>query len=203
MVNNVSPLTVGKLELIIRRVHVVNIVTLDDGVKYMVDVGFGGDGATKPLPLVHGHISTNLGSQEVRIAYDNIPGQMPDGQKLWVYQYRNGPSLPWNSFYCFPELEFLAADFEVMNYFTSTSPDSFQPITILAVRFLRRDQKIYGKVMLVDGQVKENTGGKTRVRRLCSTEQERVEALEKDFGIILTPEEISGIRGTVTELIRR
>lgn len=34
------------------KVHIVNLVTLPDGTKWMTDVGFGGDGATKPMPLV-------------------------------------------------------------------------------------------------------------------------------------------------------
>ncbi|KAH9237290.1 hypothetical protein K456DRAFT_1334957 [Colletotrichum gloeosporioides 23] len=34
------------------RGHIVNIVTFADGSKYHSDVAFGGDGATKPMPLI-------------------------------------------------------------------------------------------------------------------------------------------------------
>ena len=70
-----------------------------------------------------------------------------------------------------------------------------QSYTPLVVKFLRRGGEVYGKVMLVNGLVKENHGGKTFVSRTCGTEGERVEALREYFGIELTREEKEGIRG--------
>ena len=57
------------------RVHIVNIATLTDRAKYMIDVSFGGDGATSPLLLKEGHITQNVGTQELRLVYDSIPQQ--------------------------------------------------------------------------------------------------------------------------------
>ena len=54
--------------------------------------------------------------------------------------------------------------------------------------------------MLVKGVVKENLGGKTNVVQECNTEAERVEALKAWFGIELTDEETTSIRGWHTEL---
>lgn len=184
----------------------MNIVTLPDGSKYMLDVGFGGDGATKPLPLVSGHVVQNLGPQEIRLLYSTISQQTDQSKKLWIYQYRNGKDKEWNSFYCFPEFEFLSQDFEIMNYFTSTShgETNFQTRTVLIVRFLRgeREQEgIVGKVMLVNGEVKRNMGGKTEVVKVCETEEERVGALEEYFAITLTKGEKVGVRGRNVELL--
>jgi len=70
-------------------VHIVNIVTLSDGSRWTVDVGFGGDGATRPLPLVEGHVTRNLGTQDVRLVRDFIPEQTQRSdpeRKLWIYQ---------------------------------------------------------------------------------------------------------------------
>ncbi|KAK6062525.1 arylamine n-acetyltransferase 1 [Seiridium cupressi] len=170
-------------------VHIVNIVTLPTGERYAVDVAFGGDGPTAPLPLESGLIHQNLGTQ----------------------QYRNGADREWNSYYAFTEAEFMAADWGVINYWTSTSPDSHQTRTLLVVRFLGRtpeagerveedDWEIYGKRMLVNGAIKENLGGKTRVLAECNTEAERVEALKQHFGITLKEEEISSIKGWATDL---
>lgn len=116
-----------------------------------------------------------------------------------AYQYRNGPSKPWNSFYCFPEFD-LHADVEAMNCFTSTSAECFHTGTVLEIKFLRRGEEVVGKVMLVDGVVKENLGEGTRVVRECRTEGERVEALREVFGIELTEEQRCGIRGWRAEL---
>ncbi|KAF2231461.1 cysteine proteinase [Viridothelium virens] len=183
--------------------HIVNIVTLSDGSRYMLDVSFGGDGAIHPLPLISGQITSNIGTQEIRLVYDNIPGQTTapsESQKLWIYQYRNSTEKPWNSFYCFPEMEFLHRDFVAFNYYTSTSPESFQTFQMLVVKFLRRDDHISGKLMLVDDTIKQNTGGRTEVLKTCKTEQERIDALKEWFGIILTEEQKRGIIGWNTEL---
>ena len=191
-------------------VHIVNIVTLSCGTKYMLDVGFGGDGATKPLPLVSGHAVPNIGTQEIRLVHDHIPPQVDRSErtKLWIYQYRNVPTQDWNSFYAFPEMEFLESDYYIMNWYTGSSPTSFQTFTCLVIKFLRRrkeggeegEEEIFGKRMLVNGTVKENLGGKTKVVQECTVEEERIGALEKWFGMRFTEEERLGIVGYVTEL---
>jgi hypothetical protein len=48
--------------------------------------------------------------------------------------------------------------------------------------------------------VKENSGGKTRVVKVCETEEERVEVLREFFGILLNEEEIGGVKGRNVEL---
>ena len=193
----------------IRR-HIVNIVTLPSGEKYMLDVGFGGDGATKPLPLIHGHALHNMGTQEIRLIRDHIPLQTyrTDSTRLWIYQYRNNADLEWNSFYAFAEFEFFHDDFEVMNWYTGCSPESFQKKIPMVVRFLRKrkegaeewNEEVYGKRMLVHGVVKENLGGRTSVVKECVTEDERVDALKEWFGITFSEVERNGIRGHFTEL---
>lgn len=188
----------------------MNIVTLSDSSRWSVDVGFGGDGATKPLPLIPDHITPNIGTQELRLTRDFLPTQTErtPGLERWIYQYRNAPQNPWNSFYSFSDaFEFSPIDFEAMNFYTSAHPQSFQTRQVLVVKFLRRlkegsttEQEVYGKRMLVDGVVKENLGGRTRVVERCRTEKERVEALERWFGICFSEEEREAIRGWRTEL---
>lgn len=54
---------------------VVNIATLEsqqERQRYMVDIGFGGGGPTKPLPLTDGWVARNLGTQEISLRYENI-----------------------------------------------------------------------------------------------------------------------------------
>lgn len=185
--------------------HMALIVELDgeESDKYVCDVAFGGDGPTAPMPLKVGPIHKNLGTQEVRFARERVPGSKR--QEFWVYQYRNSAAKPWNSFYVFNDTEFLEVDFNVVNFFTSQA-GSFQNFTIMIVKFLlgqddeTGEGKIVGKVMLVNGTVKRNMGGKTEVVQVCTTEAERISALKTWFGITLTDEEVSGIRGSVTEL---
>ncbi|KAF2737818.1 arylamine N-acetyltransferase 4 [Polyplosphaeria fusca] len=200
--------------------HIVNIVTLEDGSKYVCDVGFGGDGATKPLPLKHPQEGIqNLGTQDIRLVHDHIPLQTvrTDSTKQWIYQYRNSPDLPWNSFYAFSEFEFFHDDFRVVNWYTGNSAESFQATTPMIVKFLRQKkqitelsngvvgvyegEEIYGKLMLVYGTVKQNLGGKTKIVHESKTERERIKSLWDHFGITLTAEEQDAIKGHLTELV--
>ncbi|KAF9769676.1 hypothetical protein IL306_012880 [Fusarium sp. DS 682] len=165
-----------------------------------------------PMPLIDGLIHDNLGTQQIRLERDWISHQVhrTEETKLWIYQYRNSQDKEWNSFYSFPGTEFLALDWDVVNWWVNTHADSHQPRNVLTIKFLNRpvehdasfegEMKIYGKRMLVNGVVKENLGGKTQVITTCNTEQERVEAFEKYFQLFLTKEEKEGIRGYVTEI---
>jgi arylamine N-acetyltransferase len=190
--------------LMAKSVHIVNIVTFPTGEKYVVDEAFGGDGPTLPMLLTTNNVTTNLGTQQVRYMDEPLE-QLTTDQKFWIYQYRNGVDKEWNSFYAFTEQEFLFQDFDVMSWFTSTNGAvSFQTTTILIVKFLRNGDevgsRINGKIMLVNGAVKKNLGGRTELLMTCETEQERIEALESVFEITLSEEEKEGIRGYATEL---
>lgn len=184
--------------------HIVLIIELNSGEKYTCDAAFGGDGPTAPMPLKDGVVTRNPGTQEIRLVRERIPGSRK--QSFWVYQYRNSPEKPWNSFYAFNETEFLDIDFRAVNYWTSQGP-TFQKTTVIIVKFLlgeahkeTGEHEISGKIMLVNGTVKRNMGGKTEVVQVCETESERVQAIKKWFGMGFTEEEVAGIKDTVTEL---
>lgn len=173
-------------------------------------MAFGGDGATMPMPLTEGLIHQNLGTQQIRLVRDWIPTQVSrtEASKLWIYQYRNSEAKEWNSFYAFPELEFLLPDWRVLDFWLCNHPDSNQVKNLLAVKFLRREreggeageQEIYGKVMLVNNVVKRNLGGRTEVVRECTSEAERVVALQEAFGITLLESERLAIKETPKNL---
>ncbi|KAK0727015.1 arylamine N-acetyltransferase-like protein 1 [Lasiosphaeria miniovina] len=208
-------------------VHLVNIVTLpgplaEPAQKYALDVGFGGDGPTLPMPLTAGLVHHNsIGTQEVRLVREFLPfqrrrrpgysgaGVETDGDASlmhWVYQYRNDADRPWVACYAFSEFEFGEADFHIVNYFTSKAPTSFQSYTPVAVLFLRGQgqegrSKVVGKVMLIHGLVKRNVTGRTELAATCATEAERVAALAEYLGIRLTADEAASIRGRAPELV--
>ncbi|RMJ11501.1 hypothetical protein CDV36_008847 [Fusarium kuroshium] len=191
-------------------VHIVNIVTLPDNTRWVIDASFGGDGPTQPMPLVEGAEWRNMGTQDARLIKDFIPGQteLTAGRRLWIYQCRNAADQPWASLYAFSHsVEWLPADFEVSNCYTGTSTRSFQTSTVLVVKFLRRTkvgtptgEEVYGKRMLINEVIKENLGGKTVVVKECKGEAERVEALKEYFGIELSEEEKEAIKGHQSEI---
>lgn len=174
----------------------------------MVDASFGGDGATKPIELKEGSTIRNMGTQDARLIRDFIPGQTErseEWRKWWMYQCRNGPEKPWMDFYVFTDLvEWQRADFDISNFFTSSAANH-QPKRVLVIKFLRREgedgeQEVFGKRMLVNGTVKENTGGRTKLVKECRNEEERLVILRKWFGIGVTKEEEEAIKGLVSEL---
>jgi arylamine N-acetyltransferase len=179
--------------------HAINIVTVENGDRYVFDVAFGGDCPTHPMLLSENCPTTNLGSQEVRLVKEEIePSQ--SRQKVLKYQFRNSVDQEWNTFYCFSEVEFFLADFEIMNHFTSTSPASFHCTGIFVVKFLLEDGQIAGKMTLANDTVKQNMGGKSTVIKVCKDEKDRVDTLLEIFGIRLLEDEISAIHGRITEL---
>jgi arylamine N-acetyltransferase len=180
--------------------HTCTIVTVDSGEKYNIDVSFSGDGPTVPMPLKSGDVIPNLGTQEIRLVHAKID-QFETDQEFWIYQYRNRPDAPWNHYYCFLEVPFIQADYLVISNYECTQ--GYLPENVVIVRFLRDGDRIVGKVMLVNGVVKQNMGGRTHVVKECETEEERIAALKEYFGITLTDEEKEGIRGTITELGRQ
>ena len=158
----------------------------------------------------------NLGAQQVRLVHELIPKQSKRSasDKVWVYQYRNGSDKEWNSFYSFAEIEFFQEDFEVMNWWGGAK--TLHRTTVLVVRFLRKGEEVLfsegsrqrgvgrengeeveviGKVMLVNDVVKVNLGGRTTVVETLETETGRVKALRDYFGIHLTEEQATSIRG--------
>ncbi|KGO42339.1 Arylamine N-acetyltransferase [Penicillium expansum] len=181
--------------------HMVNIVRLPSGIEYYLDAAFGGNGPTSPLPLISGQVTKNLGSQEVRLIYDNLPKQTRKEQKVWIYQCRYAADKPWNSFTSFAELEFFQGHFEVMNRFTSW--EAVEKHRFVVVKFIRNgetaglpllegegleksgDVFVAGKIMMDNNVVKLNMGGRTRVIDSFETEEGRFEALKKWFSIYL------------------
>jgi arylamine N-acetyltransferase len=145
-------------------------------------------------------------------------------QALWVYEMRVAGSEEWTPRYAFTETEFLPSDFEVMNHYTSTSSKIWFTKKIVCVRYLldgddgdlakleegeedkgKEDEEgvekgIVGQIMLDGNVVKRRIGEESEVLEELRSEEERVRALERWFGIVLSQEEREGIRGMVTEL---
>lgn len=198
--------------------HTLTIVRLPDETQWVTDVCFGGDGPTQPMRLEDGFTMLNIGTQEVRLVRDFLPGQVShdDKHKMWQYQYRNHSDHPWLEFHAFSDcIEWMPPDFDVLNYFEGENPDSISWNNVVVVKFLRRavseerangkvqslsEQEIYGKRILIQNTFKENLGGQTDIVQVCRTEDDRVQGLEKWFGIELTEDERCAIRGRPSEL---
>ncbi|KAM0794749.1 hypothetical protein BDR22DRAFT_814679 [Usnea florida] len=136
----------------------------------------------------------------VRVVWGGLEECEDEGQRIWLYQYREGEGREWESVYCFTEVEFLPQDYEVMSFWTSQCPKSWFTQRVVVVKMLVEGEEVVGTVSLSGAEVKRKGGAGTEVLRLCEGEGERVRALEEVFGVRLTEEERRGIRGMVSEL---
>jgi arylamine N-acetyltransferase len=97
--------------------HMAIVVTLDD-IEYLVDVGFGGNGLTAPLPIFNGKIIeepiSGVIPEEHRVHLDEFPGSTRKDHKIWMYQHRRNREAEWQTQFVFEkDFEFYSADYEV------------------------------------------------------------------------------------------
>jgi arylamine N-acetyltransferase len=119
-----------------------------------------------------------------------------------VYQYQRNEYSEFEIKYCFTELEFLPNDYAVMNYFTSTSRHIFFTRTIVAEKKLWGDDgELAGNLILGNNSVKWRIHGEKEKEIQFESEADRLDALEKYFGIRFGEAEREGIRGLPSELV--
>ncbi|KAF7719998.1 Uncharacterized protein PECH_008134 [Penicillium ucsense] len=181
--------------------HMILIVIVDDA-RYMVDVGFGINCATAPLPLQEGATATCIAPSEMRLVKETPIEFIDKSQKIWIYQTRKNPESPWLPGICFSEVEFLPQDFEVMNFSVSQRRTSWFTHQFVCVRMIMdpASKEIIGQCIISGKEAKKRIGGETQTLQVLENEEDRVHALGKYFGVHLRKHEIEGIRGFVSEL---
>lgn len=179
----------------------VNIVTINDQ-RYVVDVGFGSHGPLQPVLLIDGHEFAGIAPVRGRLQYRRLEEHTDPNQQVWVYSTQLDKTAPFKDMYAFVMTEFLPGDFEVMNLRTMTISQSFFVQNVMCMRTILDEQKEYpvGLLILHRDYVKRRTVGKSEVIEQLEAEEQRVQALEKHFDIVLNLEEQKGIRGLASEL---
>ncbi|RYP72579.1 hypothetical protein DL771_004074 [Monosporascus sp. 5C6A] len=207
--------------------HCVNIVTIA-GTRYMLDVGFGGNGPTAPVPLLvneagEGPELPHISPARMRLRHEPIPQQVNQGCRVWVYQQHTGvEGADWAPMYCFVDVEFILEDIRGLNLAPWRSPTSFFTRRVIMTRFTTdrerapaedggpgprsageeavSEGRIDGAIVLFEDTLKWRRNGETTLQIKFTSEEERVEALERYFGIVLDEEDRDAIRGTVSEI---
>lgn len=182
----------------------VNLVTIQ-GKRYLVDVGFGSNCPPHPVPLEHGHEFVGIAPSRGRLQYRKLEELSDPRQRVWVYSVQENEEAPWKDVLAFVELEFMPADFDVINLKTMTAPQSFFVQSVTCMRTILDDDKTkpVGQLILHRDYVKRRMGAESAIIETLETEAQRVSALEKYFDIVLSPEEQRAIRGLPSELRSR
>ena len=187
-----------------QRAHMLNLVRIDNK-RYAVDVGFGSNGPTYPIPLEDGYEFVTVAPSRGKLEYRHIDQLTDPDQKVWVYSVKADEDAAWREAYMFVELEFMPCDFEIMNLHTSTSPRSFFVQTVMCMRTILEDkrERPIGKMILHRDYVKQVIGDKSEIIEQLECEQQRVDALAKYFDLVLSKQDQRAIAGMATELNRR
>lgn len=185
--------------------HMLNIVSIGDS-RYVVDVGFGSNYVpTQPLRLIQDKSGVqNVAPASVRLIWKDIEGSLNLYQKLWVYQHRISDDSDFKDMYCFTDTEFRPRDFEVMNFWTSTSPQVIFTQKLICNKMILGDEvgkekEIVGTMTLMS-DLKRRVGAKSEHLQEFTSEEQRLKALEEHFNITLSPVEKDAIRGTAAEI---
>lgn len=152
---------------LLQKSHQLLLVTCESE-RWIADAGFGGNGLIEALPVVPGREHNQ---------YLDTFRLMTDAHLGFVLQHSLEHT--WQSLYAFTLEEYYPADFEMMNYFNSTSPASSftrQPLCIVT----RPD----ARVILSRNELKIRRPGKT-LSLLLESEAAYREALEREAGITL------------------
>ncbi|KAL4990555.1 hypothetical protein BDW68DRAFT_153930, partial [Aspergillus falconensis] len=181
--------------------HMVIIVAIGD-FKYMVDVGFGNNGPTFPMPLLRKASRDLISPSQMLLDKEPLPEAVDQSQEFWVYKVRYGPDREWIPMYAFSESEFLPQDFAMMNFNTSKGSSSWFTQKVVCVRHILSEDEssIQGLYIMAGEQVKRRVYGQTEAVQNLETEEDRVQALAKWFGIHLLDHEVAGIQGLGSEL---
>ena len=179
----------------------VNLVTVN-GTRYLVDVGFGSFGAAHPVPLEDGHEFVSVAPARGRLQYRSLEEHADPNQRVWLYSAQENEHAPWRDMYHFVETEFMPGDFEVMNLRTMSSPQSFfvQSVMCMCTILDEQENAPVGLLILHRDYVKRRLGPESEIVEQLGSEKQRVKALEKYFGIVLSREEQMGIGGLASEL---
>lgn len=180
----------------------VNVVTID-GVRYMVDVAYGNMEPLAPVPLMDGHTFTQLAPRRGRVQHRALAGHSAAQQRLWVYETQEDEGAAWVERYCIAaDVEWFPHDFGVANFYTSQHPASFMAKHVLAVRGEPDGAGGVGALVTLfgDGLRRQERGAAPRLVQRLASEAERVAAVERCFGVVLTPVERRAIVGLPSEL---
>jgi arylamine N-acetyltransferase len=195
--------------------HLVNFVIID-GVKYLCDVGFGPQEPTQPLRLVHGEVQPQIPPAESRLVYEKIPQNLSEN-KMWIYQIRFNANEDWTQRYCFTETEILPHDIEGLNWSPMRGLTSIFTQKVIVCRFSintespenvngvpdqdqTNDGEIDGTIAIDDSKLTWRKNGETILQKQLGSEDERLEALKKYWGVDLDVEDREAILGTTTAI---
>ena len=195
--------SLADFQIPLARDHLVNLVTLSSH-RYLVDVGMNARGPIVPLSLISDTSAFSVYPRKARLLHSLIPEHTASYalNLMWRLEVRDREGCQWTPTYAFSEIEFLPVDFEMINWYMTTSPRSFFKHKILVGRMILDEQReeIVGDITLFEKILRKRIQGEVKFEVECKSENERVQLLQEHFGIKLRDAERKGIIGMVSQI---
>ncbi|KAF9356092.1 N-terminal acetyltransferase [Mortierella sp. AD094] len=168
--------------------HRISIVRFEDGTKYAFDIGFGNT-SFYPLHLKDGATVEFFGHRRrlVKIIHNLAEPEIlgNPAQEMWRLEEYLGED-KWTPCYAFSEQQFYDVDCDVGNFNSCYSPSS----TFFTAFWCMQGTLDGNFHLLLGNELKVRTATGTKESIVFKKEQDRLDALEKYFGIVLTEEEL-------------
>ncbi|KAI4154211.1 MAG: hypothetical protein LQ340_001823 [Diploschistes diacapsis] len=173
--------------------------------RYLVDVGMNAKGPILPILLAENKAPIrSIAPRSVRLIRGFLPESTSrhEAHKCWQLEQRYGDDQPWISVYAFPDVEFIPADFAVMNWYVSTHRRSWftHKVTVGKMLLDEHGKEIVGDLTLYEKVLKRRVRGQTELGISCQSEEERVRLLQQHFDIELNALQQRSICGTTSEI---
>lgn len=155
------------------RTHMLLLVSTD-GQDFAADVGFGGDGPLRPVPV------------------DGTPSEQPDGvyrvdrENDAIHAMRLLQNGVWRDLYAFTLTPAEAVDFEVAHHFTSTHPRS----PFVRTLTVQRSSAAVRRILRGRSYTERGEGGE-RTREI--RDEELGPLLESEFGLTLGEDSVQAV----------
>lgn len=162
-------------------------------------------GPMVPLPLIPDASAFSILPRKARLLHSLIPEHTASYPQhlMWRLEVRDCEGCQWIPTYAFSEIEFLPVDFEMINWYMTTSPRSFLKHKILVGRMILDVQgdEIVGDITLFERTLRKRIHGEVKFEVECKSEKERVQLLHEHFGIKLRDVEREGIIGVASQIL--
>lgn len=175
------------------------IVTIGDH-EYVIDTGHGPSGFPCPVPLINGHVADDFAGRQRRMLYECIPGWTNPKQKWWRMQIRHSVSDDWLDVWAFTETEWTPIDFQLLRLGYSSLGTGWVEPKVCCFRTTYEGDVPVGFVLVLQDELRRSYKGKIEILQKFHCENDRVEALEKEFGVVLSEEEQEHISGHIAEI---
>ncbi|KIJ43689.1 hypothetical protein M422DRAFT_252932 [Sphaerobolus stellatus SS14] len=191
--------------------HMVIFVQLykDSNVTYLVDVGCGGSGPTRPILLSDAEDNTVIGTSpsekhhltkgahpktSLAVQSHNEFNVVCTDWQLEVLHENMDSMIPpsWRIVYSFSEKEWFSADFDSANLAVCAMQSYNSPLAPW--------QRHLGRLAMDRSAVRRHVGSRSEVLRTFTTERERILALRELFGVHTPDDDVKHILGRAAAL---